>query len=341
MPFQADGQPHVEPTISRHEHNNLREHGAPSLFQESLPNLDISQGVTTRGQHSTMAAAPATTKDNDAYAQVQEVYSALSMVVKQLDQSPHLPFDLSLTHHADYKDTSVWDDTMDSQQGRLMVDGNDISIYDEQGRLVTSNMMSCTTLHHSSLSLSLHTNPHPELHEVQVVHANTLSTSGGLKPSVFNGSFPHPGPPPHMDDNKKDEAVKVGITGAEPRGYKRLVNDPILGPWYQHAGHLEIWSLYHNQTFEMVRVVDVLHKQQHMLKDDADYPSIGSTHFVPKVKTKDDGKGNATYNKVKLRLVFDGQFMEKDYDYSSSFSPVVKMDTFKLLMALKALNPKL
>ena len=41
-----------------------------------------------------------------------------------------------------------------------------------------------------------------------------------------------------------------------------------------------------------------------------------------------------------MRLVFDGQFMEKGYDYSSSFSPVVKMDTFKLRMALKALNPK-
>ena len=54
--------------------------------------------------------------------------------------------------------------------------------------------------------------------------------------------------------------------------------------------------------------------------------------FVPKVKIKDDGKGNVTFNKVKLRLVFDGQFMEKDYDYSSSFSPVVKMVDGELMI---------
>ena len=53
-------------------------------------------------------------------------------------------------------------------------------------------------------------------------------------------------------------------------------------------------------------------------------------------KTKQDSKGNIV--RYKVRLVAKGFTQKKDIDYKETFSPISSNDSFRIIMALVALN---
>ena len=62
----------------------------------------------------------------------------------------------------------------------------------------------------------------------------------------------------------------------------------------------------------------------------------GNTHFVNKCKTMDNGTGESVLDKLKSRLVSQGNCSTRFVDWLASHSPACKMDSFRMLMALAA-----
>ena len=127
----------------------------------------------------------------------------------------------------------------------------------------------------------------------------------------------------------KDPRV-LAVAGNEPKGIARSFGCKLLGGMWKQATDKEFANMMNNGTYELAKLKHVLQKQQ----QDPASVSIGYTHVVNKLKTMDDGYGNTCVDKPKCRCVYDGRRSEKYIDWTMNFAPVVKMDTFRILMAL-------
>ena len=120
------------------------------------------------------------------------------------------------------------------------------------------------------------------------------------------------------------------VVGSEPKGVQRALQCPMFGPYWDESMSKELASLVENGTYSLRRVDEVLAlKQQH-----PNMVSVMWTHFINVVKTMDNGDGELVLDKFKSRLVVEGNWMARLVDFTASFSPVVSMDTLKLLLSL-------
>ena len=120
------------------------------------------------------------------------------------------------------------------------------------------------------------------------------------------------------------------VIGNEPKGVKKALACPVFGAYWKEAMDSECASLVENGTFSLRKV----HEVEKLKVQDPDNVSLMWTHFIHVCKTMDDGGGNLVVDKLKSRLVVEGNWMSRLVDYTSSFSPVVSMDTLKILLAI-------
>ena len=120
------------------------------------------------------------------------------------------------------------------------------------------------------------------------------------------------------------------VIGKEPKGVHRAVSCPLFGAYWREAMNKECASLVENGTYSLRRVDEV----EQLKQQDPENVSLMWTHFINCVKTMDDGGGNLVVDKFKSRLVVEGNWMTRLIDYTSSYSPVVSMDTLKVLLCL-------
>ena len=120
----------------------------------------------------------------------------------------------------------------------------------------------------------------------------------------------------------------VDLVGKEPKGVKQALSCPILGDLWRAAMVSEVEQLRDRGTFSEELLADILRR----LKQGASILLLDS-HFVFKIKTMDDGQGHPCLDKLKARLVADGS-KQGWGDYYESYAPVVRFDSFKVLMAL-------
>ena len=120
----------------------------------------------------------------------------------------------------------------------------------------------------------------------------------------------------------------MDMVGKEPKGCKKALACRILGLQWGHTMDDEVTQLIGRGTFTEVSLEDIYKASRH----DSTITLL-RTHFVFKIKTKDDGFGHPTLDKLKARLVAGGD--KQSYgDYLESYAPVVKFETFKILIAL-------
>jgi len=106
------------------------------------------------------------------------------------------------------------------------------------------------------------------------------------------------------------------LTQFEPTGYKQALKDP---QWY-HAMQVEYDALQHNQTWTLVPLPP-------------NREAIGCK-WVFRLKENPDG----TINKYKARLVAKGFHQKAGFDYTETFSPVVKPVTVRIILTLAVTN---
>ncbi|CAH9081989.1 unnamed protein product [Cuscuta epithymum] len=120
----------------------------------------------------------------------------------------------------------------------------------------------------------------------------------------------------HISDNRLDQSYKCFTASIslikEPKTYKQAIKYP---EW-QTAMNTELQALEQNNTWTLVN----LPPQQH---------TVGCK-WVYKTKLKSDG----TLERYKARLVAKGYTQEEGLDYFDTFSPVVKLTTVRLLLAI-------
>ena len=92
----------------------------------------------------------------------------------------------------------------------------------------------------------------------------------------------------------------------------------------------EITNLKVNGTYELVP----LYKVQKMKADRPTEISLGYTHFVNKCKTMDGGEGMSVFDKLKSRLVYQGNYSVQFVDWLTSHAPACKMDSTRICFAL-------
>jgi len=120
------------------------------------------------------------------------------------------------------------------------------------------------------------------------------------------------------------------VVGSEPRGVQRALACPMFGGYWREAMDKEMGQLVENGTYSLKSVSEVAA----LKKQYPDLVSVMWTHFIFALKTMDDGKGDLVVDKFKGRVVVEGNWMTRLVDFTTSFSPVVSMDTLKLLLAL-------
>ncbi|KAI0993875.1 hypothetical protein K3495_g14309, partial [Podosphaera aphanis] len=103
-----------------------------------------------------------------------------------------------------------------------------------------------------------------------------------------------------------------------PKTYKQAVNDKVHGKLWKEAISNEIEALVSNRTWE-----------EHVLPRGA---NLVSTKWVFTVKLKNDG----TVERYKARLVARGFSQQFGIDYTETFAPTARMDTFRLFFAMVA-----
>ena len=117
-----------------------------------------------------------------------------------------------------------------------------------------------------------------------------------------------------------------------PKGVHRALNHPEYGPYFDESMSKELASLVENGTYTLRRADEV----EQLKRDYPDMVSLMWTHYIHVVKTMDGGNGELVLDKFKSRLVVEGNWMSRLVDFMTSFSPVVSMDTLKILLALTA-----
>ncbi|KAI0991408.1 hypothetical protein K3495_g16779, partial [Podosphaera aphanis] len=103
-----------------------------------------------------------------------------------------------------------------------------------------------------------------------------------------------------------------------PKTFNQAINDKIHGKMWKEAIDTEIQALETNGTWE-----------EHTLPTGA---NLVSTKWVFTVKQKNDG----TIERYKARLVARGFSQQYGIDYTETFAPTARMDTFRLFFALVA-----
>ncbi|KAI1007366.1 hypothetical protein K3495_g860 [Podosphaera aphanis] len=104
-----------------------------------------------------------------------------------------------------------------------------------------------------------------------------------------------------------------------PKTYEQAVNDKIHGKIWKHAISTEIEALLSNSTWE-----------EQTLPTEA---NLVSTKWVFTIKLKNDG----TIERYKARSVARGFSQQLGIDYTETFAPTVRMDTFRLFLAMVAI----
>jgi hypothetical protein len=120
------------------------------------------------------------------------------------------------------------------------------------------------------------------------------------------------------------------VVGSEPKGVKRALSCPLFGAYWKEAMDKEFGSLIENGTFSLKPTAEV----QKLKRLNPDSVTLMYTHIINVCKTMDGGDGSLVLDKFKSRIVVEGNWMTRLLDYTSSFSPVVSMDTLKVLLAL-------
>ncbi|KAL8133051.1 hypothetical protein AgCh_008493 [Apium graveolens] len=118
----------------------------------------------------------------------------------------------------------------------------------------------------------------------------------------------------HWCNLVKTPSIQPACTIKEPLSYKEAANNPV---WIA-AMQKELEALHTNNTWDLVPLP-------------ANKKPIGSK-WVFKVKLKSDG----SLERCKARLVAKGYNQKHGIDYQETFSPVVKMSTVRILLALAA-----
>ena len=113
-----------------------------------------------------------------------------------------------------------------------------------------------------------------------------------------------------------------------PRGVQRALHHPEYGPYFDESMGKELGSLVENGTYTLKRASEV----EQLKRDYPDEVSLMWTHYIHAVKTMDGGDGKLALDKFKSRLVVEGNWMSRLVDFMSSFSPVVSMDTLKIML---------
>ena len=131
-----------------------------------------------------------------------------------------------------------------------------------------------------------------------------------------------------LTKGSKDKRV-LDLVGKEPKGYLRSVGCKVFGQAWSDAMEAEIGNLMRNNTYELMP----LYKVQKMKLDNPTEVSLGYTHFVNKVKTM-DMNGMSVLDKLKSRLVYQGNYSQRFIDWITSHAPAGKMDSFRILMSL-------
>jgi hypothetical protein len=121
-----------------------------------------------------------------------------------------------------------------------------------------------------------------------------------------------------------DQSLAIAFPAAEvngikiPQTYKDAIKDPKYGKLWKEAIDEEIHSLIMNGTWE------------ECLQPNG--TNLVSTKWVFSVKTKIDG----SIERFKARLVARGFSQAYGVDYTETFAPTVRMDTFRIFMAMIA-----
>ena len=120
------------------------------------------------------------------------------------------------------------------------------------------------------------------------------------------------------------------VVGNEPKGVKRALSCPHFGACWKQAMDKEFASLIENGTFSLKPIAEVEQVKRQYPND----VTLMWTHIINVCKTMDGGAGSLVLDKFKSRVVVEGNWMTRLLDFTSSFSPVVSMDTLKVLLAL-------
>ena len=136
-------------------------------------------------------------------------------------------------------------------------------------------------------------------------------------------------PTPIILERGSSDPFLLQLVGREPKG-ERAFKDPIMGHHWLNASWVEVCNLFKNGTYNTADLDAIIA----MKKKDPLKVSLCGTHFIFKVKTFDDGKGQSLFDKLRARLVYQGNFTTKFIDWNTSHAPALKMDTFRILMAL-------
>lgn len=103
----------------------------------------------------------------------------------------------------------------------------------------------------------------------------------------------------------------------EPQNYQEAITSPYAVQW-KRAMDEEIESLKKNNTWSIV--------------DQQDGGKLVQNRWVYKLKRKPDG----SIDKFKARLVTKGYSQRQGIDYHETFSPVVKFDSIRVILAMAA-----
>ena len=108
----------------------------------------------------------------------------------------------------------------------------------------------------------------------------------------------------NMTKGSSDSRI-MELCGKEPKGYLRAISCPTFGKHWHESCESEVANLRTNNTFELMP----LWKVQKLKVEKPTEVSLGYTHFVNKCKTMDDGYGKSVFDKLKSRLVYQGELL--------------------------------
>jgi hypothetical protein len=131
--------------------------------------------------------------------------------------------------------------------------------------------------------------------------------------------------PPEASHNSSSFSLQVDKFVPDPRNRNAMLRGPVE--------HVPFWKESETKEMEGLKArgcIKRVHRRD--LIDGVD--KVFQSRFHYKIKRHADG----TLNKFKVRLVCQGQHMQKSVDYADAFSPVPHASGFRTLVALAAAN---